>query len=99
MGFKPGVRDTAGTVALEAIAADLGRPLPDGAAVYTSKLFLLTGEDLTESHITALAQDLLANDMIQRVPDFSDQTWDAGAGMGIILPRGGTGRQAGGSGL
>src|SRR5512141_3072410 len=51
VGFKPGVRDTAGDVAREAIAAYLGRPLPDGAAVYTSKLFLLTGEDLTEPHV------------------------------------------------
>ena len=31
VGFKPGVRDTAGDVALEAIAAYLGRPLDGGA--------------------------------------------------------------------
>ena len=46
VGFKPGVRDTAGAVALEAIAAYLGQPLPAGAAVYTSKLFLLTGDQI-----------------------------------------------------
>ena len=87
VGFKPGVRDTAGGVALEAIAAYLGRPLPDGAAVYTSKLFLLTGEDLTEAHSAALAKELLANDMVQEFRIFSRETWDAGQGVGIILPR------------
>ena len=87
MGFKPGVRDTAGDVAREAIAAYLGRPLPDGAAVYTSKLFLLTGEDLTEPHVAKIAQELLANDMVQEFRIFSHQTWDPGVGMGIILPR------------
>ena len=87
VGFKPGVRDTAGGVALEAIAAYLGRPLHGGAAVYTSKLFLLTGEDLTEPQAAKLAKELLANDMVQEFRIFSHQTWDAGAGVGIILPR------------
>src|SRR3989339_1931305 len=87
VGFKPGVRDTAGGVALEAIAAFLGRSLPAGAAVYTSKLFLLTGENLTEAHATTLAKELLANDMVQEFRIFSRQTWDASVGVGIILPR------------
>jgi phosphoribosylformylglycinamidine synthase len=87
VGFKPGVRDTAGGVALEAIAAYLGRPLPAGAAVYTSKLFLLTGDNLTETHATSLAKELLANDMVQEFRIFSRQTWDSAVGVGIILPR------------
>ena len=40
VGFKPGVRDTAGAVALEAMEAFLGEPLAAGAAVFTSKLYL-----------------------------------------------------------
>ena len=87
VGFKPGVRDTAGGVALEAIAAFLGQPLPAGAAVYTSKLFLLTGDNLTEAHTAALAKELLANDMVQEFRIFSHQAWGAGTGVGIILPR------------
>ncbi len=43
VGFRPGVRDTAGAVAKEAIEAYLGRSLPPEAAVYTSKLFLFSG--------------------------------------------------------
>ncbi|MGO8761927.1 MAG: AIR synthase-related protein [Desulfobaccales bacterium] len=87
VGFKPGVRDTAGDVAREAMEAFLGRPLPQGAAVYTSKLFLFTGEDLTEFQVAKLAKELLANDMIQEFRIFSHQTWDPGTGVGIILPR------------
>ncbi|MEJ2672366.1 MAG: AIR synthase-related protein [Deltaproteobacteria bacterium] len=87
VGFKPGVRDTAGAVALEAIAAYLGQPLAPGSTVYTSKLFLLTGEDLTERHAAQIARELLANDMIQEFRIFSRQTWDTDHGVGIILPR------------
>jgi phosphoribosylformylglycinamidine synthase II len=87
VGFKPGVRDTAGAVALEAIGAYLGEPLPAGAAVYTSKLYLLTGDDLTENHVAQIARELLANDMIQEFRIFSGETWDPANGVGIILPR------------
>jgi len=87
VGFKPGVRDTAGAVAREAIQAYLGRPLPAGAAVYTSKLFLLTGKDLTEAQAARIARQLLANDMIQEFRIFSRQEWDPGNGVGLILPR------------
>ncbi|MDO9532889.1 MAG: AIR synthase-related protein [Deltaproteobacteria bacterium] len=87
VGFKPGVRDTAGGVALEAIAAYIGGRLDEGAAVYTSKLFLLSGDDLTEPQVAKLAKELLANDMVQEFRIFSHQSWDAGTGVGIILPR------------
>jgi phosphoribosylformylglycinamidine synthase subunit PurSL len=87
VGFKPGVRDTAGAVALEAMEAYLGRPLPAGAAVFTSKLYLLSGEALTESHAAQLGRELLANDMIQEFRVFSRQDWDPEEGIGIILPR------------
>jgi phosphoribosylformylglycinamidine synthase subunit PurSL len=87
VGFKPGVRDTAGAVALEAIGNFLGQPLPAGAAVYTSKLFLLTGNNLTEKAVAQIARELLANDMIQEFRIFSGATWDPVNGVGIILPR------------
>jgi phosphoribosylformylglycinamidine synthase len=87
VGFKPGVRDTAGAVALEAIESYLGQPLPSGAAVYTSKLFLLTGDGLSEPQVAQIARELLANDMIQEFRIFSRETWDADHGLGIILPR------------
>ncbi len=99
VGFKPGVRDTAGAVALEAIAAYLGQPLPTGAAVYTSKLFLLTGDNLTENHAAQIARELLANDMVQEFRIFSRETWDPDQRHGDYPAPGGAGPHPHGGGL
>jgi phosphoribosylformylglycinamidine synthase II len=87
VGFKPGVRDTAGAVAKEALAAYLNRPLPEAAAVYTSKLYLFSGRRLTAAQMQQVARELLANDMIQEFRVFSRKNWDPAAGLGLILPR------------
>jgi phosphoribosylformylglycinamidine synthase subunit PurSL len=87
VGFKPGVRDNAGAVALEAIAAYLGRSLGEAAAVYTSKLYLFSGGNLDESSMSKVARELLANDMIQEFRLFSSRDWDPKTGVGLILPR------------
>jgi phosphoribosylformylglycinamidine synthase len=87
VGFKPGVRDTAGAVAKEAMAAFLARQLPPEAAVYTSKLYLFSGRRLTQAQMIQVGRELLANDMIQEFRVFSRKNWDAAAGVGIILPR------------
>jgi len=87
VGFRPGVRDTAGAVAREAIAAFLGRTLPREGAVYTSRLYLFSGAHLTEAHMALLARELLANDLIQEFRLFSQAQWDPDAGVGIILPQ------------
>jgi phosphoribosylformylglycinamidine synthase len=87
VGFRPGVRDTAGAVAREAIAAYLGRSLPPGAAVYTSKLFLFSGAHLTGSQMARIARELLANDLIQEFRVYSREEWNPASGVGIILPR------------
>jgi len=87
VGFRPGVRDNAGAMAREAIEAFLGRPLPPEAAVYTSKLYLLSRPDLNEDQAARLARGLLANDLIQEFRLFSRQKWDPAQGVGLILPR------------
>jgi phosphoribosylformylglycinamidine synthase II len=87
VGFKPGVRDTAGAVAKEALAAYLNRGLPPAAAVYTSKLYLFSGRRLTSAQMHQVAKELLANDMIQEFRVFSRKNWDPAAGVGLILPR------------
>ena len=87
VGFKPGVRDNAGAVAREAIAAYLGRPLAESAAVYTSKIFLFSGDDLTGDRMAMVARELLANDMVQQFRVFSREQWDHENGIGLILPR------------
>jgi len=87
VGFRPGVRDNAGAMAREAIEAFLGRPLPPDAAVYTSKLYLLSRTDLNEDQAVRIARGLLANDLIQEFRLFSRQKWDPAQGVGLILPR------------
>ncbi|MGP8104482.1 MAG: AIR synthase-related protein [Desulfobaccales bacterium] len=87
VGFKPGVRDNAGAVAREAMQAYLGRSLGPAEAVYTSKLFLFSGESLDRGGTAQVARELLANDMIQEFRIFSRQDWDPETGVGIILPR------------
>jgi len=87
VGFRPGVRDSEGATALEAIAAFLGRTLPPAAAVYTSKLFLFTGSRLTQEELTRVARELLANDLVQQFRVYSREGWDPQEGVGLILPQ------------
>ncbi len=87
VGYRPGVRDSAGATALEAIAACLSRPLPPEAAVYTSNLFLFKGNSLTTAQLTQVARELLANDLIQEFRVYSPDEWRPGEGVGLILPR------------
>ncbi|MFZ5452109.1 MAG: AIR synthase-related protein [Thermodesulfobacteriota bacterium] len=87
VGYRPGVRDSAGATACEAIAAFLERPLPPEAAVYTSSLFLFNGRRLTKKKLTRIARELLANDLIQEFRVYSGDQWNPAAGVGLILPR------------
>lgn len=87
VGFKPGVRDNAGAVALEAIQAFLKRPLPPDAAVFTSRLFLISGPNLSRPDLVRIAAELLANDLIQEYRVYAKEEWDPETGVGIILPK------------
>ncbi len=87
VGFRPGVRDNAGAVAREAIQAFLGRALPPEAQVFTSRLYLLSGPDLSREALERLARELLANDLIQEYRVYSPQDWDPQTGVGLILPK------------
>ncbi len=87
VGFLPGVRDTAGSVALEAIADFLRRPLDPEDAVYTSRLFLLRDAPLTRDQVDTVARELLANDIIQQWRIYSPEDWDAREGIGWIIPK------------
>lgn len=87
VGFRPGVRDTAGSVALEAICACLGRaPLPDEAA-YTSRLYLLKDARLSRGQAETIARELLANDIVQEWRVYSADGWDRERGMGLVVPK------------
>ncbi len=87
VGFRPGVRDNAGAVAREAIAAFLRRSLAPEGQVYTSRLFLVQGPDLSRAAMERLARELLANDLIQEYRVYSREEWDPDTGVGLILPK------------
>lgn len=65
VGFRPGVCDTAGNTAVEAISDILSKQFPKDCGVYTGKRYCIKGRDLTTEKIDLLASELLANDTIQ----------------------------------
>jgi phosphoribosylformylglycinamidine synthase len=87
VGLRPGVRDTAGSVAIEAMGDYLGHPLSRREAAYTSKLFLLAGASWERGQVETVARELLANDIIQQWRIYSRADWDPTTGIGIILPQ------------
>jgi len=87
VGLRPGVRDTAGSTAVEAMEAFCGRSLGPEAAVYTSKLYLLNGDGITAEMAARVARELLANDIIQEYRLFSSADWDPETGVGLIIPK------------
>lgn len=70
IGFRPGVRDTAGSTATEAVEDLLRIKFKPDQAIYTSKLYEIRG-NLSEQQVRKIAGDLLANDVIQQWRIFS----------------------------
>lgn len=87
VGFRPGVRDTAGSVALEAIASYLRRPLHPDDAAYTSRIYEIRTGDLDRVQAEVIARELLANELIQQWRIFSSGEWDPVKGIGFIIPK------------
>jgi len=86
IGFRPGVRDTAGSTAIEAIEDLLKIKFKNGEAVYTSKIYQIRGS-LSEDQSTKIAKEILANDIIQQYKVYSKEQWNPNEGIGIILPK------------
>jgi phosphoribosylformylglycinamidine synthase len=84
VGFRPGVRDNPGSTATEAIEDVLGIRLSTHEAVYTSKRYCLTGRNLTESDVKIVANELLANDIIQQVRIYAKNHWNPKEGSATI---------------
>ncbi|MFZ2446228.1 MAG: AIR synthase-related protein [Syntrophobacteraceae bacterium] len=87
VGYRPGVRDTAGSVAVEALCDFLGRCPSPGESAYTSKLFVLKDAPLTRNQAETLARELLANDIIQQWRVYGGTEWDASEGVGMVVPK------------
>jgi phosphoribosylformylglycinamidine synthase II len=86
VGFRPGVRDTAGSTAAEAIQDLLNVKFRSGEAVYTSKLYAVTGR-MSTSAAKTLAREILANDIIQQWKVIGRDEWDHDLGIGYSVPK------------
>ncbi|MFW6115348.1 MAG: phosphoribosylformylglycinamidine synthase subunit PurS [Thermodesulfobacteriota bacterium] len=97
VGLRPGVRDPAGSTAIEAIEDLLGIAFGPHESVYTSKIYEIRG-NLGQSEVEIIAREILANDIIQQwriysksngqhVEDPETNQWDDEEGIGIIIPR------------
>lgn len=86
IGFRPGVRDTAGSTASEAIEDLIGFKFNPDEAVYCSKLYEIKG-NITEQQANKIAGDLLANDLIQQWKIYSKTDWRADEGIGFLVPK------------
>ena len=86
IGFRPGVRDTAGSTAVEAIEDLLKVRFRPDEAVYTSKLYVIKGR-LAEDQVQAIARKILANDIIQQWRIYSKEKWNPEEGIGFIVPK------------
>jgi phosphoribosylformylglycinamidine synthase subunit PurSL len=86
IGFRPGVRDTAGSTAAEAIQDLLKTRLRPGEASLHSKLYAVTGR-MSRAEAQTLASGILANDIIQQWKVFGPEEWDPDAGIGYPIPK------------
>jgi len=75
VGYRPGVTDPVAKSARVAIEDLLGRPLGEGAHVYTSRLYLLDG--VSEAEAGRIARALIANEVIERVSVQPYAQWKA----------------------
>ncbi len=87
VGYRPGVKDNPGATAVEAIEDCLDVRLKPHEAVYTSRRYCVSAAGLARADLERIANQLLANDIIQQWRVFSRQEWDPGVGIGIIIPK------------
>jgi len=87
VGFLPGVRDNAGSTAVEAIEAFLDLTLPAGEGVYTSKQYGIKARRLKREGVERIARELLANDLIQQWRVIHRSEWDPRLGIGTPIPK------------
>jgi len=86
VGLRPGVRDPAGSTAVEAIEDLLGIRFNQNESVYTSKIYQIRG-DLRRKDVETIARKMLANDIIQQWRIYKKDEWDDEKGIGINIPK------------
>lgn len=86
VGLRPGVKDTAGSTAVEAIEDFLGPSFGAGQSVYASKIYEIRG-DLGENEVRRIAEELLANPLIQRWRVYQGQEWPKELDTDLLVPK------------
>jgi len=86
VGFRPGVRDTAGSTAVEAMEDLLKIRFGADEAVYTSKGYEIRGA-LSINQVEIIAREILANDIIQHWKCYGKEEWNPEEGIGLIVPK------------
>jgi phosphoribosylformylglycinamidine synthase len=86
VGFRPGVRDTAGSTAIEAVEDLLDIRFRPHESVYTSKLYEIWGR-LSQEQAAKIAKEMLANDIIQQYRLYSKEGWNPVKGIGHTMPK------------
>jgi len=86
VGYRPGVRDTQGSTAVEAIEDLLKTKFEKDEAVYTSKIYLVNG-NLKKEEAEKISREMLANDLIQQWKVIKKDDWNPEEGIGIIIPK------------
>ena len=87
VGFRPGVRDNAGSTAVEAVEDILGIRLKSGEAIYTSKRYCILAKNLSKLQVDTIAGELLANDIIEQWRIYSRADWHPETGIGMMIPK------------
>ncbi len=75
VGFKPGVTDNVGRTAKVALQDIIGRKLQDAEAVYTATQYVFKAVNIRKDKIEFLANELLANTLIQTVAIYPREEW------------------------
>ncbi|MFH0786364.1 MAG: phosphoribosylformylglycinamidine synthase subunit PurS [Pseudomonadota bacterium] len=87
VGLLPGVKDNAGSTAIEAIEAFLEIKLPSEEGIYTSRQYLIKAPRIKKEAVKQIARELLANDLIQQWKVFAKSDWDPKQGIGRPVPK------------
>ena len=88
VGYRPGVTDNVARSAASAITDILDRPLQPDEEVYTSTEYFLQAPAIDREGATRVAEELLANSLIQTVTVLSRDEWDRN-GPPLNRPRAG----------
>ncbi len=87
VGYRPGVRDTAGSTAMEAIEDFFKLKFKEGEACYTSRLYCVRGKGLNQKQVELIARESLANELIHQWKVIEKGNRNLRKEIGLTVPR------------